>query len=65
MSMVHFAHLSIGLFLALFLFIYLFLFWLNWVFVAVCRLSIAAVQGLLVALAFLTAEHGFQDTWAQ
>ena len=32
-------------------FIYLFL-WLCWVFVAVCRLSLVAMQGLLIAMAF-------------
>ena len=34
-------------------------FWLCWVFVAACRLSQIAVQGLLIAVAFLVSEHGF------
>ena len=48
-------------------FIYLFIyFWLRWVFVAVCRLSLVAASwgysfvagGLLIAVASLVAEHG-------
>ena len=33
-------------------------FWLCWVFIAVHRLSLAAVCGLLIAVASLVAEHG-------
>ena len=41
------------------LFIYLSIyFWLLWVFIAACRLSLVAVRGLLIAVAFLVAEHG-------
>ena len=45
------------------LFIYLFIyFWLRWVLIAVCRLSLVAasgvaVRGLLIAVASLVAEH--------
>ena len=58
-------------FLKLNLFIY---FWLCWVFIAVHRLSLAAVNagyslvvvfGLLIAVASLVAEHRLQGTWAQ
>ena len=34
------------------LFIYLLFLWLCWAFVAVCRLSLVAMQGLLIAVAF-------------
>ena len=33
-------------------------FWLHWVFVAVCGLSLAVVYGLLIAVASLVAECG-------
>ena len=40
-------------------------FWLHWVFIAVCRLSLAAasggyssLSGLLIVVASLVAEHG-------
>ena len=41
-------------------FIYLFIiyFWLHWVFVAAHGLSLVAVRGLLIAVAFLVAEFG-------
>ena len=32
-------------------------FWLCWVFVAACRLSLVAMSGLLIAVASLVAEH--------
>ena len=38
-------------------FIYIY-FWLRWVFVAACRLSLVAACGLLIAVASLVAEHG-------
>ena len=52
--------------LALYLIIYLFIYWLCWVFVAACGLSLVAVsegysfvtvRGLLIAVAPLVAEH--------
>ena len=46
-------------FFLIYLFIYLFIyFWLRWVFVAVRRLSLIAVRGLLIAVASLVVEHG-------
>ena len=58
-----------------YLFIYLFLyFWLCWVFVAVCRLSLIEVNGgyslgvvcgLLLAVASLVAKQRTQVAWAQ
>ena len=49
-------------------FFFLFYFWLRWVFIAVCGLSLVAVQGggllfvavhrLLIVVASLAAEHG-------
>ena len=55
-------------FIKLFFFFFLFIFWLPWVFVAARGLSLvatsgggllfAAVRGLLIAVAFLLAEHG-------
>ena len=39
-------------------FIYLFIyFWLRWVFVAVCGLSLVVAHGLFIAVASLIAEH--------
>ena len=39
-------------------FIYLFIdFWLRWVFIAACGLSLVAVSGLLIVVASLVAEH--------
>ena len=38
--------------------IYLFIFWLHWVFVAACRLSLVAARGLLTVVASLVVEHG-------
>ena len=60
-----------------FYFVYLFYFWPCWVSAAVCRFSLvaenqnlAAVHGLLIALASLVVEHGLQgfsscSMWAQ
>ena len=35
-----------------------FSFWLHWVFVAACGLSLVVVRGLLIAVASLVVEHG-------
>ena len=40
----------------------LFIFWLCWVFVAACRLSLVAVCGLLIAAASLVVEHRLLGT---
>ena len=45
------------------MFIYLY-FWLHWVFVAACRLSLVAIHWLLTSVASLVAEHGLQSTQA-
>ena len=42
------------------IFIYLFIFWLCWVFVAACRLSLAVACRLLIVVAFLAVEHRLQ-----
>ena len=37
---------------------YYYFFWLRWVFVAVCGLSLVEVRGLLIVVSTLVAEHG-------
>ena len=53
-------------------FVYLFIFWLHWVFVAACGLSLVVASGgyslvtghgLLIAVASLVAEHGLSVLW--
>ena len=39
---------------------FFFFFWLHWVFVAACGLSLVAASGLLTAVTSLVAEHGLQ-----
>ena len=52
-------------------FIYLFIknvliwFWLHWVFVTACRLSLVMVWGLLIAVVYPVVEHGLWGMWAQ
>ena len=62
-----FLFLTAALLLFFFVCLFLIYFWLRWVFVAVCRLSLVAssggllfvvVHGLLMAVASLVAEHG-------
>ena len=43
--------------LKLFIYLFIYLFWLCWVFVAACGLSLVAVSSLLIAVASLVAEH--------
>ena len=56
-----------------FLIIFKICFWLSWVFVAACGLSLAAVSGdyslvvvcrLLTVVASLVVDHGLQALWA-
>ena len=39
-------------------------FWLHWVFVVASELSLAAVCGLLIAVASLVVEHELYSAWA-
>ena len=39
-------------------FIHFIYFWLHWVFIAACSLSLVVVRELLIAVASLVAEHG-------
>ena len=45
------------------LFFQIIYFWLCWVFIAVCKLSLVVGLGILILGASLVVEHGLQAAW--
>ena len=44
--------------------LFYFMYWLCWVFIVACGLSLVAARRLLIVVASVVAEHRLQGTWA-